>query len=127
MMFSLRQHCWVLAALPLVSIGCAAAAPPPPPPKTGLMQRLESDGAGDLSGPGVTTETLTLWLKGKPQAYTQDLRTTCTDIRSEPLTVAWHDSVDSKICSAVDAVSFFRVPPQTQSSSASKTYLGGAR
>ena len=118
-----QQHLWVIAALPLLLIGCAAATPPSPP-KTALMQRLEADGAGDLGGAGVTTQTLALWLREKPQAYTQELRRTCTDLRAKPLTVAWHDSVDSKICGAVDTVSFFAMPPVRTDST---KYLGGAR
>jgi hypothetical protein len=118
-----QQHLWAIAALALLLIGCAPAAPPSPP-KTALMQRLEADGAGDLSGASVTTQTVALWLRGKPQAYTQDLRRTCTDLRAQPLTVAWQDSVDSKICGAVDTVSFFAMPPARTDS---ERFLGGNR
>lgn len=107
---------------------CSACAVTPasevPPAKTDLMLRLERDGAGDLSGAGISPEALQAWLQARPGEYTQGLRAECRALRARAQPVAWFDSMDNRICNAVDAVAFFARP---EPRSSGRTYRGGNR
>lgn len=89
-----------LASLLLLA-SCAVA--PPRPAKTDLMKRLEADGAGDLSEPGVTKEALYSWLRKRPDAYNKQLQKECAGLDATA-PVHWHDSVDGKICAAARSI-----------------------
>lgn len=111
---------WLAPVLLTMLLGCTLE--PPHPAKTELMKRLEADGAGDLSSPAITKEALYAWLRKRPAPYNKDLQTMCADTVAKGVTVAWHESVDGKICAAARSI---MLPPERQYDPT--TFKGGNR
>lgn len=93
--------------------------------KTALMKRLERDGAGDLSQPSVTEQTIHLWLGSKGMPYAVEIRGVCREIiQARPATAEWLGTVDGKICRSAETLAFFNPGPPRNDP---RTYIGGNR
>ena len=112
-----RSVGWI-SMLVFVLAGCTQQ--PPRPPKTELMKRLEADGAGDLTGPGITLDSIRAWLKTKPAPYNYEIRGICSELEKGGATVEWHASIDATICSAAESI-FYPGPPRRDG----QTFKGG--
>jgi hypothetical protein len=93
--------------------------------KTELMKRLESDGAGDLSKPVVTEQSIQQWLGTKGMPYAVEIRGVCREmVKARPATAEWLGTVDGKICRSAETLAFFNAgPPRSDP----RTFVGGNR
>jgi hypothetical protein len=91
--------------------------------KTELMKRLERDGAGDLSKPVVTEQSIQQWLGTKGMPYAVEIRGVCREmVKARPATAEWLGTVDGKICRSAETLAFFNAgPPRTDP----RTFVGG--
>jgi hypothetical protein len=93
--------------------------------KTELMKRLERDGAGDLSKPVVTEQSIQQWLGTKGMPYAVEIRGVCREmVKARPATAEWLGTVDGKICRSAETHAFFNAgPPRSDP----RTFVGGNR
>lgn len=91
--------------------------------KTELMKRLERDGAGDLSKPVVTEQSIQQWLGTKGMPYAIEIRGVCREmVKARPATAEWLGTVDGKICRSAETLAFFNAgPPRSDP----RTFVGG--
>lgn len=91
--------------------------------KTELMKRLERDGAGDLSKPVVTEQSIQQWLGTKGMPYAVEIRGVCREmVKARPATAEWLGTVDGKICRSAETLAFFNAgPPRSDP----RTFVGG--
>ena len=93
--------------------------------KTELMKRLERDGAGDLSKPVVTEQSIQQWLGTKGMPYAVEIRGVCREmVKARPATAEWLGTVDGKICRSAETLAFFNAAPPR---SDPRTFVGGNR
>ena len=65
--------------------------------KTELMKRLERDGAGDLSKPVVTEQSIQQWLGTKGMPYAVEIRGVSREmVKARPATAEWLGTVEGK-------------------------------
>ena len=77
------------------------------------MKRLERDGAGDLSKPVVTEQSIQQWLGTKGMPYAVEIRGVCREmVKARPATAEWLGTVDWKICRSAETLAFSTLDPR---------------